>query len=73
MALEDVVNEHFLVRYRALLDAEDVAFDELEHASEDGDRKQFVVDLEAWHETLDRRMAFLERSGIPRASSPAVT
>ncbi len=73
MALEDVVNEHFLVRYRALLDAEDVAFDELEHASEDGDREQFVVDLEAWHETLDRRMAFLERSGILRASSPAVT
>lgn len=73
MALEDVVNEHFLVRYRALLDAEDVAFDELEHASEDGDREQFVIDLEAWHETLDRRMAFLERSGILRASSPAVT
>jgi len=73
MALEDVVNEHFLVRYRALLDAEDVAFDELEHASEDGDREQFVVDLEAWHGTLDRRMAFLERSGIHRASSPAVT
>ena len=30
MALEDVVNEHFLIRYRALLDAEDAAFDELE-------------------------------------------
>jgi len=73
MALEDVVNEHFLVRYRALLDAEDAAFDELEHASEDGDREQFMTDLDAWHETLDRRMAFLERNGIERASSPAVT
>ncbi len=72
MVLEDVVNEHFLVRYRALLDAEDEAFDELEHAHEDGDREQFVVDLEAWRETLDRRMAFLERSGIQPASSPAV-
>lgn len=73
MEMEDVVNEHFLVRYRALLDAEDEAFDELEHASEEGDRKQFMIDLEAWHETVDRRMAFLERSGIPRASSSAVT
>jgi len=73
MALEEVVNEHFLVRYRVLLDAEDAAFDELEHASEDGDREQFVVDLEAWHDTLDRRLAFLERNGIFRASSPAVT
>jgi hypothetical protein len=73
MALEDVVNEHFLVRYRALLDAEDAAFDELEHAFEDGDREQFMIDLEAWHDTLDRRIAFLERSGVQRASSPAVT
>jgi len=73
MVLEDVVNEHFLVRYRALLDAEDEAFDELEHAFEDGDREQFVVDLEAWRDTLDRRMAFLERNGITCATSPAVT
>ncbi len=73
MALEDVVNEHFLARYRVLLDAEDAAFDELEHASEDGDREQFVADLEAWHDTLDRRMVFLERTGLRRASSPAVT
>jgi hypothetical protein len=73
MALEEVVNEQFLVRYRALLDAEDEAFDELEHASEDGDRRQFVVDLDAWRETLDRRLAFLERTGIAPASSPAVT
>ena len=71
--LEEVVNEHFLERYRALLDAEDAAFDELEHASEDGDRKQFMVDLAAWQETLDRRMAFLERCGVHRPSSAAVT
>ena len=72
MALEEVVTEHFLVRYRALLDAEDAAFDELEHASEDGDREQFVADIEAWHATLQRRLAFLERSGLHPAS-PAVT
>ena len=32
------VDDHFFRRYRALLDAEDCAFDELEHAYEDGDR-----------------------------------
>ncbi len=73
MALEEVVNEHFLARYRALLDAEDAAFDELEHASEDGDRQVFVSDLDAWHDTLQRRLAFLERAGLHVAASPAVT
>ncbi len=64
MALEEVVNEHFLARYRALLDAEDAAFDELEHAYEDGDRQQFLTDLVAWQRTIDQRMAFLNRVGI---------
>ena len=35
------MDDHFLARYRALLDAEDEAFDELEHAYEDGDRSHF--------------------------------
>lgn len=73
MALDEVVNEHFLSRYRALLDAEDVAFDELEHAFEDGDRQHFMADLEAWHATLQRRLAYLERSGFQPSASPAVT
>jgi hypothetical protein len=34
----DVIDEGFFRRYRELLDAEDAAFDELEHAYEDGDR-----------------------------------
>ena len=71
--LEEVVNEHFLARYRALLDAEDAAFDELEHAFEDGDREHFEVDLGAWEGTVRRRLAFLERSGFPLAATPAVT
>ncbi len=71
MTLEEVVNEHFLARYRALLDAEDAAFDELEHAYEDGDREQFVVDLDAWQRTVERRLAFLRRSGFTMA--PAVS
>ncbi|MFN2608606.1 MAG: hypothetical protein ABR511_12070 [Acidimicrobiales bacterium] len=73
MALEEVVNEHFLARYRALLDAEDAAFDELEHAFEDGDREHFVLDLDAWHDVLQRRLAYLERSGLRPAAAPAVT
>lgn len=73
MALEEVVNEHFLARYRALLDAEDAAFDELEHAFEDGDREHFEADLDAWEGTVRRRLAFLERCGFPLAPSPAVT
>ncbi len=35
------IDDHFLSKYRALLDAEDLAFDELEHACEEGDRMQF--------------------------------
>lgn len=65
MALEEVVNEGFLSRYRVLLDAEDCAFDELEHAYEDGDREHFLADLAAWARTIERRVAFLTRAGIP--------
>ncbi len=42
-----MVDEGFLRRYRELLDAEDAAFDELEHAIEDGDRAHFEADLDA--------------------------
>jgi hypothetical protein len=73
MAMDEVVNEHFLSRYRALLDSEDAAFDELEHAFEDGDREHFMADLDAWQATLQRRLAYLERSGFHLAVSPAVT
>ena len=64
MALEEVVSEHFLARYRALLDAEDAAFDELEHAFEDGDREHFLSDLTAWSCTIEQRLAFLARCGV---------
>ena len=73
MALEEVVDEAFLNRYRALLDAEDAAFDELEHAYEDGDRKHFLVDLGAWEQSVERRVAFLTRSGIMAHAVGAVT
>jgi hypothetical protein len=74
VALEEVVNEGFLRRYRALLDAEDAAFDELEHAYEDGDREHFLADLAAWELCVERRQAFLARRGIvPLAGVGAVT
>ncbi|MEA2828242.1 MAG: hypothetical protein QOG43_2681 [Actinomycetota bacterium] len=65
VALEEVVNEGFLTRYRMLLDAEDTAFDELEHAYEDGDREHFLADLATWAHTIERRLAFLMRAGVP--------
>jgi hypothetical protein len=73
MATEEVVDEHFISRYRALLDAEDAAFDELEHAYEDGDREQFLADLGEWERTVERRQAFLARSGIALEIVGAVT
>ncbi len=69
MALEEVVNEHFLTRYRVLLDAEDSAFDELEHAYEDGDREHFLADLATWAHSIERRLAFLVRAGVPVGDS----
>ncbi len=73
MALEEVVNEHWLSRYRALLDAEDAAFDELEHAYEDGDREHFLADLAQWEHSVERRQAFLARTGVAMGVLGAVT
>ena len=68
--MEDpVLDEAFMRRYRELLDAEDNAFDELEHAYEDGDRQHFEIDYAAWQSVLSRKLAFLERRGIA-AESP---
>ena len=73
MAIEEVVDEHFLNRYRALLDAEDAAFDELEHAYEDGDREHFLADLAEWEHSVERRHAFLARRGVSLDHVGAVT
>jgi hypothetical protein len=58
------VDDHFFRRYRSLLDAEDAAFDELEHAYEDGDRKSFESDLAVWHIAIERRTTFLAELGL---------
>ena len=62
--LSEVIDDHFLARYRALLDAEDTAFDELEHAFEDGDRAHFDKDLTAWRQAVERKLSYLHRLGV---------
>ena len=62
------LDEGFFRRYRALLDAEDAAFDELEHAYEEGDRGRFEQDLANWRSVVDRRVLFLERHFAPVAA-----
>lgn len=64
MTLPGVLDDQALRRYRELLDAEDAAFDELEHAYEEGDRAHFEADLDAWRGALARKLAFLQRVGI---------
>ncbi|HET7490180.1 MAG TPA: hypothetical protein VFJ85_19810 [Acidimicrobiales bacterium] len=64
MTLGEVIDDHFLTRYRELLDAEDAAFDALEHAYEEGDRAHFELDLGAWEEAIARKLAYLRRRGV---------
>jgi len=64
VTLAEVIDDHFLTKYRTLLDAEDAAFDELEHAYEDGDRVHFEADLAAWQSAIERKLAYLQRLGI---------
>ncbi len=64
MTVPGVLDDQALRRYRELLDAEDAAFDELEHAYEEGDRAHFEADLEAWRTALAMKLRFLERIGV---------
>lgn len=67
-----MIDDHFLSKYRQLLDAEDAAFDELEHAFEDGDRTHFDADLAAWQTAIEKKVAYLNRLGIElRIATPA--
>jgi hypothetical protein len=63
MTLTGVIDDHMLQHYRELLDQEDAAFDELEHAYEDGDRDHFEADLSTWVQAAQRRLAYLRRMG----------
>ena len=64
MTVPGVLDDQALRRYRELLDAEDAAFDELEHAYEEGDRAHYEADLSAWRQSLVRKLTFLQRMGI---------
>jgi hypothetical protein len=71
------IDDHFLLRYRELLDAEAAAFDEVEHACEDGDRSHFDEEIVVWQDSLAKKMSFLSSAGIDiqhhiaRVSQPA--
>jgi hypothetical protein len=64
MTLTGVIDDHMLQKYRELLDQEDAAFDELEHAYEDGDRDHFQADLSQWEQAATRRLAYLRKMGV---------
>jgi hypothetical protein len=67
VTLTGVIDDRVLQRYRALLDAEDAAFDQLAHAYEDGDRDHFEADMAAWQSAIDRRLAYLRHLGVSTA------
>jgi hypothetical protein len=58
------IDDHFLLKYRELLDDETSAFDELEHACEEGDRPHFDEELALWQHILARKLTFLHYMGI---------
>jgi len=64
MTVPAVLDDHALRHYRELLDAEDSAFDELEHCCEEGNRGQFEAKYVAWQEALAAKLAFLRRIGV---------
>lgn len=58
------LDDHFLLQYRALCDAEDAAFDEVEHACEEGNRSHFDAEMVVWQHTLAKKLSFLSHAGI---------
>jgi hypothetical protein len=67
------IDDHFLLRYRQLLDAEDAAFDEVEHACEEGNRSHFDAEMVVWQDTVAKKLRFLTSAGIeiPQRTAPA--
>jgi hypothetical protein len=47
-----------------LLDAEDAAFDEVEHACEEGNRSHFDEEMVIWRSTVAKKLSFLTSAGI---------
>ena len=57
-------NDHFLLKYRELLDAEDEAFDEIEHACEEGNRPHFDEEMAVWQAIVAKKLTFLQSAGV---------
>ena len=64
--IEHCIDDNLLVHYRRLLDAEDLAFSEMEHDFEEGDRARFDRDREAWLRAVEDRLGYLDRCGFVR-------
>ncbi len=64
MTVPGVLDDQALRRYRELLDAEESAFDALEHDYEEGDRAHFDADLQAWQQAVASKLGFLQRLGM---------
>lgn len=59
MGTQELFQDATLRRYRELLDAEDAAFDEIEHICEDGDRCRVDAAIVDWQDAVTRRTTFL--------------
>ncbi|MCI2976152.1 MAG: hypothetical protein MP439_08765 [Ferrimicrobium sp.] len=64
--IEHCIDDNLLVHYRRLLDAEDLAFSEMEHDFEEGNRSDFERDKSAWLQALEDRLSYLDRCGFVR-------
>ncbi|CAG4932342.1 MULTISPECIES: hypothetical protein [Acidithrix] len=69
MTIRGVIDDRILAKYRELLDAEDTAFYEVEHAYEDGDGNHFQKDLANWREAMAAKLSFLDSCGLGLRSS----
>ncbi len=70
MTVPGLLDDRSLKRYRELLDAEDAAFDELEHAYEDGNRQGFDAEIQSWQSAVSAKLAFLRQIGMEPAPLP---
>ena len=60
MTLSEVIDDHFLEKYSVSM--QDAAFDELEHAHEDGTEIPYEVALSAWQIAIERQDRLLAAS-----------
>ena len=64
LSIRGVIDDRVLSTYRELLDAEDAAFYEVEHAYEDGDREHFLADLANWRKAIQAKLKYLDSCGL---------